>query len=79
MAFSVKDPETDQAVRRLAQLKKITLTDTIREAVEAEYQRLNSDVPLVERLERLAVKYRSFPERDLSADKSFFDDLSGGI
>jgi hypothetical protein len=57
----------------------MTLTDTIREAVESEYRRLNGEVPLVDRLERLAVQYRSFPERDAAADKAFFDELSGDI
>jgi hypothetical protein len=34
MAFQVKDEATDQAVRRLAQLRRKTLIGTIREAVE---------------------------------------------
>jgi antitoxin VapB len=50
MAFHVKDKATDKAVRRLAQLKGKTLTETIREAVEREYERVRSEIPLVERL-----------------------------
>jgi antitoxin VapB len=49
MAFHVKDRATDQAVRRLAQLKGKTLTETIREAVEHEYQRERAQVPLPDR------------------------------
>ena len=49
MAFYVKDRATDQAVRRLAKLKGKTLTETIREAVEHEYQRERAQVPLIER------------------------------
>ena len=39
MAFHVRDEATDKAVRRLAKLKGKTLTETIREAVEHEYER----------------------------------------
>ncbi len=77
MAFSIKDEHTDFAVRRLAKLKNKSLTDTVREAVEQEYQRLRGDIPLVERLKELADRYRTFPETGLKADKAFFDELSG--
>lgn len=77
MAFSIKDEATDAAVRRLARLKKKTLTDTIREAVEQEYQRSRAAVPLIERLRPLTERYRAFPQSPLQADKAFFDELSG--
>jgi antitoxin VapB len=79
MAFSVKDEATDIAVRRLAKLKGKSLTDTIREAVEQEYQRARAEVPLIERMERLSERYRAFPASDLQADKAFFDNLSGEV
>jgi antitoxin VapB len=77
MAFSVKSKAADAAVRRLANLKNKTITDTIYEAVENEYRRAKGEVPLIERLEALANRYRTFPETGLAADKAFFDDLSG--
>jgi len=52
MAFHVKDEATDKAVRRLAKLKRKTLTATIREAVEHEYERVRSEIPLIERSPR---------------------------
>ncbi len=77
MAFSVKSKAADAAVRRLAKLKNKTITETIYEAVENEYRRTQGEKPLVERLEALAKRYRTFPETGLPADKAFFDDLSG--
>ena len=50
MAFHVRDTATDEAVRRLAKLKKKSLTATIREAVEQEYERERRKIPLAERL-----------------------------
>jgi antitoxin VapB len=77
MAFYVRDETTDAAVRRLAKLKRQGLTETIREAVEAEYDRQKRTVPLAERLGPLVVRYKAFPATGDEADKAFFDALSG--
>jgi len=79
MAFSIKDEATDAVVRRLAKLKKKSLTDTVREAAEHEYQRVQGDVPLIDRLGRLAERYKTFAAADAPADKPFFDKLSDDL
>jgi antitoxin VapB len=78
MAFYVKDPATDKAVRRLAKLKGKTLTDTIREAVENELRKERRGT-LPQRLDAIAQRLRKFPLSGLEADKAFFDELSGDI
>ena len=77
MAFYVRDESTDAAVRRLARLKGQSLTETIRHAVEAEYERQRDAVPLSKRLKPLVDRYQAFPESGEKADKAFFDALSG--
>ena len=78
MAFHVKDEATDKAVRRLARLKRKTLTETIREAVEHEYERVHSEIPLIERLKPIQDELRSLSKPGgLPADKAFYDELSG--
>ena len=77
MAFYVKDPATDKAVRRLAKIKGKTLTDTIREAVEKEYANTKASKSVAEKLDALAERFGKFPRSGLEADKAFFDDLSG--
>ncbi|HEY1932525.1 MAG TPA: type II toxin-antitoxin system VapB family antitoxin [Acetobacteraceae bacterium] len=78
MSFHVRDPETDRAVRRLARLKGKTLTETIREAVEHEYDAVANRPPLVERLRPLQAKVKELSRPGgLPADKAFFDELSG--
>jgi antitoxin VapB len=84
MAFSVGDPATDAAVRKLAALRGTTLTETIRDAVEAEFQRLTTEqeARYAERrrkLEELAASLDQYPATGLKADKAFYDGLSGGI
>jgi antitoxin VapB len=78
MAFHVKDPATDQSVRRLARLKGKTLTQTIREAVEREYERESARIPLRERLKPIQEQFAAISRPGgMPADKAFFDDLSG--
>jgi antitoxin VapB len=78
MAFHVKDGATDKAVRRLAKLKRKTLTATIREAVEHEYERVHPEIPLIERLKPIQDQFASLRKPGgLPADKAFFDELSG--
>ena len=80
MAFHVRDAATDLAVRRLAKLKRKTLTETIREAVEHEYERTRSQIPLIERLKPIQEELKALSQPGgLPADKAFFDELSGEI
>ena len=75
MAFHIKDPATDAAVRRLAAERGMSLTAAVREAVENELKRCRR--PLVERIDEITKEYRSYPVTGLTADKAFFDELSG--
>ncbi len=78
MAFHVRDQATDSAVRRLAKLKGQTLTATIREAVEHEYQRECEHIPFLEHVRALQERFRALGEpTGLAADKAFYDELSG--
>jgi len=79
MAFHVRDNATDSAVRRLAKLKGKTLTATIREAVEHEYQRECRDAAsFIERVKAIQDKLDAISNPGgLPADKAFYDELSG--
>ncbi len=77
MAIHIRDPRTDQAVRRLAARKGLSLTDAIREACEAELARERERIPSAERLKAIQERVRALPDTGLKADKAFFDRLSG--
>jgi antitoxin VapB len=78
MAFHIRDPATDEAVRRLAKLKGKSLTDTVREAVEHEYQRECHKLPLAERLKPIWEKLDAISKPGgKPADRAFFDEMSG--
>ncbi|WP_297110652.1 type II toxin-antitoxin system VapB family antitoxin [uncultured Devosia sp.] len=77
MSFYVRDETTDAAVRKLARMTGLSLTDTIRRAVEAELERQRKVVPLAERLKPLVARYQAYPPSGEEADKAFFDALSG--
>lgn len=76
MALSIRDKATDEAVRRLAALKRKGLTDTIREAVENELRRTQDDTPLIKRIEALHGELERYPRTGKKADKAFFDSLN---
>jgi antitoxin VapB len=78
MAFHVKDPAADRAVRQLAKLKRQSLTAAIREAAEHEYARERAKIPLIERLRPLQDRVAALTRPGgRPADKAFFDELSG--
>ena len=78
MAFHVRDEATDAAVRRLAKLKGKTLTATIREAIEHEYERERDKIPFAERIKAIQDEFAALSKPGgLPADKAFYDDLSG--
>ena len=83
MSIYIKDPATDKAVRELARLRCVSLTEAIREAVEkalsqeAEIQTLdNKDFRMAE-IRRLQAEVAKWPKTGLKADKAFYDWLSG--
>ena len=76
MAFHIRDPSTDAAVRRLARMTGKTLTETIRDAVEREYAAMRRAPPLLERLEPIQAAFEAMKcPTGRPADKAFFDDL----
>jgi antitoxin VapB len=78
MAFHIRDHETDTAVRRLAKRKEMTLTATIREACQHEYEREfgRDDITAAVRQAQNELDAISRPG-GLPADKAFYDELSG--
>jgi antitoxin VapB len=78
VAFHVRDPGTDEAVRRLAKLKGKSLTATVREAVENEYERERSKIPLLDRIKAIRDRAAALARPGgKPADKAFYDELSG--
>jgi antitoxin VapB len=81
MSIYVKDPATDRAVRRLAKLRGVTLTEAIRMATE---EALARSMPrkkdnFLAKVRELQDELAKYPRTGLKADKDFFDDLSGGL
>ncbi len=75
MAFHIKDPATDAAVRKLAAERGLSLTAAVREAVENELKR--SERQFDERLDALVRELQQYPPTGREADKAFYDELSG--
>ena len=76
MALYVKDPEVDRLAAELAEIRKTTKTDALRQALKNELERENKD-DFVERVLAFAKRARALgnPEKGLPADKAFRDSL----
>ena len=77
MTIYVKDSTTDKAVRELAKLRGLSLTETIREAVELALSTERKNRPLSELIKDLQDDIAAYPSTGLEADKAFYDELSG--
>lgn len=79
MPLYIKDDVTAELVAQLAQLRGLTKQDAVRLAVQAELDRARQAVPLRERFAALRAVHPLPPRTGETADKAFFDDLSGGL
>lgn len=79
MAFHIRDPEADRAVRELAARKGVSLTDAVKHAVQNELVQMDQNIPFLERIRDLQQRVAAYPKTGLKADKAFYDELSGDI
>ena len=77
MTIYIKDPATDRAVRELAELRSVSLTEAIREAVEAQLKQERADRAKTrdEKLQEIQDAFAAMPKSGLKADKEFYDSL----
>jgi antitoxin VapB len=84
MSIYLKDEATSKAVRKLAKLRGVTLTQAVHDAVIKELAKETNDQRqsrVLKALGKLQAKVGSLPRvrKPRPADKSFFDDLSGNF
>jgi antitoxin VapB len=79
MSIYIKDPTTDKAVRKLAKLRGQSLTEAIHVAVynELTVEKRKKESSLAERIRPLQERFAALPKSGLTADKAFYDSLSG--
>jgi antitoxin VapB len=78
MTIYIKDATTDEAARKLAELRGVSLSEAIRDAVEkALREERRRTLPM--RLDAIAKGLQKYPRTGLEADKAFYDELSGDI
>jgi antitoxin VapB len=79
MSIYIKDAVTDKAVRKLAKLRGVTLTEAIRGAIERALadERGASKNEIDVKLRELQDRVARWPKTGSKADKAFYDWLSG--
>ncbi|MGH8206829.1 MAG: type II toxin-antitoxin system VapB family antitoxin [Steroidobacteraceae bacterium] len=77
MALNIRSERVNQLAEELAARKHVSKTDAVKLALENELRRLNSALPLRERLRPIQERVLARPSTGMKADKAFFDRLSG--
>ncbi len=77
MPLYIKDETTARLVSELARRRGLTKQKAVRLAVEAELERAEQAIPLRERLKLLWEAHPLPPPTGHTADKAFYDELSG--
>ena len=73
MPLHIKDEGASTAVRRLARVRKLTLTEAVRTACEEALARDDRARTVVERLVDVHERVRRVARTGKKADKAFFD------
>ncbi len=82
MTIYLKDEATSKAVRKLAKLRGVTLTEAVHSAVSDALAKENEPKrrkKILDALRELQAEFAGRPSTGLKADKAFFDDMSGDI
>ncbi len=77
MPLNIRNEDVNQLAEKLAARLHVSKTDAVKRALENELQRQDQAVPLRERLRPLQDEIAAWPATGLTAEKDFFDDLSG--
>jgi antitoxin VapB len=77
MPLYIKDDTTAKLVAQFAKLRGISKQDAVKIAVQAALDRAAGAVPLRDRFAALRRAHPLPPTTGKSADKAFFDELSG--
>ena len=73
MPLHIKDDAATEAVRRLARVRNLSLTETVRIACEEALERDGRARPIAERLAHVHARVRAAPRTGRKVDKPFFD------
>jgi len=73
MPLHIKDKAATEAVRRLARVRSLTLTEAVRVACEEALARDDRSRPVAERLADIHRRVRAHPAMGRKADKAYFD------
>ncbi len=79
MPLYIKDDITAALVTQLARQRGVSKQDAVKHAVQAELDRIAQAIPLTERLKAFWAAHPLPPPTGQTADKPFFDDLSGDL
>ena len=73
MALHIRDRGVDRLAADLAQLRRSTKTEVVKQALQRE----NGKLPLGERIKPIQDRLAAYRDSGLMTNKAFYDELSG--
>lgn len=73
MNLQIRDPRAHELARRLAAKRKISMTEAVIEALQAELKREDAGTPLAERLAALADDLKAKADKGVGRDMSKYE------
>ena len=77
--LEIADERVDRLAEKLATLNHSSKTEAVRVALENELARFEAAHTLAEKIQPILDRLDKMPRTGLSADKAFYDELSGDI
>ena len=77
MTLLIEDAKIEAAIHKLANMRKLSVTEAAGAAVEEALARDRRSLPVEERLKDIWAAVNSKPDTGVVLDKKFYDDLWG--
>jgi len=77
MPLNIRNDDVNRLAERVAARARVSKTEAVRRALEAELRRLEAVPPLRERVRAIQDRILACPATGLEADKEFYDALGG--
>jgi antitoxin VapB len=76
MPLNIRSEEVNGLAEQLANLRKVSKTEAVRQALKEAVKRENDNVPFKERVRAIQEQFAAYPKTGLEADKAFYDSLN---
>ena len=76
MPLNIRDEQVNRLAQLVAERRRVTKTEAVRQALQRDLAALDQDTPMMERIREIQARVAARPSTGLEADKAFYDSLN---